>query len=273
MGIYALTRTRVAGAEAVSNCSMPPTVPDRESLNMRSWNKIENQGRQLLKLYLPRISERNGRICCYRIFLVKMEQHKTLADLPLPEDIGVYSYQYVHSRPEGGAYVAESFDSDKLAQEVFLGDGESYNVSDACSKCIGLKPRAPPPLLNVVPETPPQIIFNASASDNAFTTSASPAETTSASATVSGVVTTAAPLAASTTSASSSTGAAFTGGTAPPTVTRVNETENATRRKRENTSASKMILVDGASELLPYPPQDGFLDENSNYSGFIEVIG
>lgn len=247
---------------------------------MRSWHKIENQGRQLLKLYLPRISERNGKICCYRIFLVKMEQHKTLADLPLPEEIGVYSYQYVHSRPEGGAYVAESFDSDRLAQEVFLGDGESYNASDACNKCIGLKPRPPPPLLNVVPEPPPQIIFNASSGDGVFTTNpTSPTETTSgivASPTAGGGgVTTAVPPASTTTFAASSTAAAaaaFTG-TLAPTVARANETENATRRKRENTSASKMILVDRASELLPYPPQDGFLDENSNYSGFIEVIG
>jgi protein-tyrosine phosphatase len=136
---------------------MPVTVPDRENLNARSWHKIESQGRQLFKVYLPRISERNGPICCYRIFIIKLAPQKTLVDLPPPEEISVFSYQYVYSSPLGGAYLAEMFDSNNLPPEVFIGNGESLNGSIACEQCIGLRQKPIPTLLHFVPEV--RILF------------------------------------------------------------------------------------------------------------------
>lgn len=64
--INGITRTRGGGKEAVTHCNMPPTVPDKEKLSRFDWGKVEERGKWLLKLFLPRISERNGPICCYR---------------------------------------------------------------------------------------------------------------------------------------------------------------------------------------------------------------
>lgn len=128
---------------------MPVTVPDY--LNGRSWHKIENQGRQLFKMYTPRVSERNGPICCYRIFVIKLAPQKTLADLPPPEEIFVYPHNYVYTSPIGGAYLAEMFDSNQLPAEVFIGDEETFNGSIACRQCQGLKLKPKPPI-HFIPE-------------------------------------------------------------------------------------------------------------------------
>lgn len=232
-----MTRHRSYGREAINNCTTPMTVPDRENLNMRSWRKIENQGRQLVKLYLPRMSERNGPICCYRVFLVKLAPQKTLADLPPPEEIPVYSYSYVHSSQSGGAYLAEMFDSNFLLSDVFLGDGESFNKSTACEHCIGLKPRPIPPLLHFVPEVQTPAILNL--------TSATETPQTISSPTVFEETTTAEP-------------------TAAPVAQPLG---NMLRRRREDAFAGK------EGELVPYPPHDGFLDETANYTAFIEIVG
>lgn len=61
-----MTRSRGGGIEAVKHCTMPATVPDKEKLMRFNWGKVEERGRWLVKLYMPRVSERNGPICCYR---------------------------------------------------------------------------------------------------------------------------------------------------------------------------------------------------------------
>lgn len=64
--VSGVTRTRGGGKEAVAHCKMPPTAPDKEKLTRFNWRKVEDKGRTLLKLYKPRVSERNGPICCFR---------------------------------------------------------------------------------------------------------------------------------------------------------------------------------------------------------------
>lgn len=213
---------------------MPPSMPDKDSLNLRTWRKIENEGRQLFKLYLPRISERNGPICCYRVFMMKLSPQKTIADLPSPEDIPVYSYNYVHSSNANGAYLAEMFDSDRLMTEVFLGDGESFNGSSACEKCIGLRPKPIPTELHFIPE------LNGNSTLNSTTPT---------------------PL------GSSSPSLAVINHLEVTTSVPVGFTEASMRKRREEMNGSE------GSELQPFPPQDGFLDEKANYTGFIEVVG
>ena len=215
---------------------MPATTPDRDNLNLRSWRKIENEGRQLFKLYLPRISERNGPICCYRVFLVKLDPQKTIGDLPPPEEIPVYSYHYVHSSNSNGAYLAEMFDSDRLIPEIFLGDGESFNASTACEKCIGLRPKSIPTVLHFIPETPTPVNSSNSTTPVPLGTSSIPPGFT-----IPGIVTTSIPV-------------DFTG--------------TPVRKRRQDNGNGN-----GEGELQPFPPQDGFLDEKANYTGFIEVIG
>ncbi|XP_043249228.1 tyrosine-protein phosphatase 69D-like isoform X1 [Colletes gigas] len=247
--VHGVTRSRTPGKDAVGNCTTPVTIPDRDSLNMRTWRKIENQGKQLFKLYLPRITERNGPICCYRVYLVKLAPQKSVTDLPPPEEIGVYSYHYAHSSPSGGAYVAETFDSDRLISEIFLGDGESFNGSSMCDKCIGIRPKAAPPVLHFVPEIQTTI---ATLNATPATTITPPPTTTTSSPTIS-----------ITTQKIETT---------VPSIMNGNHTENVARRKRENMATQKIKSTDGSSELPSYNPQDGSLDEKSNYTGFIEVI-
>jgi len=258
-----VTRSRTPGKDAIGNCTAPVTVPDRDSMNLRSWRKIENQGRHLFKLYLPRISERNGPICCYRIYLVKLPPRKTVSDLPPPEEINVYSYQYVHSSSIGGAYIAETFDSDQLLSEIFLGDGESSNGNTMCDKCIGLRPKPAPPLLHLVPEIQTTIALSNATSTTTIIASATTATSVSISSNNDTI---------GNTSTMSTTIVSTTKMDTTTTAPVINATEKTERRKRENSPVQK-ISVNGSGESNLLSSYDGFLDETANYTGFIEVIG
>lgn len=50
-------------------------------------------------------------------------------------------------------------------------------------------------------------------------------------------------------------------------MTTVNQTENSSRKKREDIAPVK---DDFENTLVPF---DGFLDEKANYTAFVEVIG
>lgn len=105
-----VTRTKRNGDSVEMRCTMPVTVPDKQKLSSRfTWRKMEEEKKWMFKLLMPRISERNGPICCYRIYLVRMEAQQNLAELATPEDLPIISYQEAHRTPKGGAYVAEMF--------------------------------------------------------------------------------------------------------------------------------------------------------------------
>lgn len=266
--VHGVTRSRTPGKDAVGNCTTPVTVPDRDSMNLRSWRKIESQTRQLFKLYLPRISERNGPICCYRIYMVKLPPQKTVRDLPSPEETQVYSYQYVHSSPTGGAYIVETFESDQLLSEIFLGDGESSIGGTMCDKCIGLRPKPAPPLLHFVPEIPSTTASTNVNSTTTITTTTTLSPTTTASSSSSGSMIDSSSTMSATTTIST---AKINVTTAIPVV--INATEKAERRKREDLPVQKASMDGSSGESNMLLPFDGFLDETSNYTGFIEVIG
>nr|XP_022914694.1 tyrosine-protein phosphatase 69D [Onthophagus taurus] len=139
--VSAVTKSKKSGDKVELFCTMPPTIPDKQRLSRFNWRKMEEQGRWVFKLFMPRISERNGPICCYRIYLVRMEAHQKLAELPSPDELEIVSYNEAHRTPKGGAYVAEMFTSSNFHPEVFLGDDDVYNfTSSLCDKCIGLRP-------------------------------------------------------------------------------------------------------------------------------------
>lgn len=241
--IYGVTRLRSPGERITGNCSMPGTVPERENLNMRTWRKIENEGRHLFKLYLPRISERNGPICCYRVFLVKLAPQQTSADLPPPEEMDIYTYHYAHGSSAGGAYLAEIFESERLQPEVFLGDGRTmFNSSKNCDACIGLRPK-PSPTLQLIPDVP-LVINSTSTPTISSSTQATVVSVTIANANASVDVTNATELNSATTPAA--------------------------RHRRDN-SGERMDSE--SAESSQYPPEDGFLDEKFNYTAFVEVTG
>ena len=108
--VSGVTRSRRKGRQAIQHCRMPPTVPDKDKMSHFNWKRVEDQGRWFLKLYLPRISERNGPICCYRVFIIRLRSQQTVDDLPSPEDFNISSYEEVHNGNHGGVYVAEMFE-------------------------------------------------------------------------------------------------------------------------------------------------------------------
>lgn len=107
--LSAVTRTKRNGDSVEVYCTMPVTVPDKQKLSRFTWKKMEEEKKWMFKLLMPRISERNGPICCYRIYLVRMEAQQGLGELSSPKDLHIISYQEAHRTPKGGAYVAEMF--------------------------------------------------------------------------------------------------------------------------------------------------------------------
>lgn len=184
--VSGVTRLKKNGDTAEAYCTMPPTIPDKQKLSKFNWSKVEDKDRYMFKLFMPRISERNGPICCYRVYLVRMEPQQRLSELPMPEELSVMSYQEAHRTPKGGAYVAEMFTGETIVPEVFLGDDQVVNTSSSpCDECVGLRPYS----------TPESV---------------------------------------------------------------VNYTVNRSRRNNDEE---------------PLPPYDGILDVDSNYTGFIEIVG
>ena len=144
--------------------------------------------------------------------------------------------------------------STTLASEVFLGDGHSLHVnSTACSHCVGLRPKshfskstAVPPTTNQIPTAP--TTFLSGTSDNAI------------------------PLSVST-SLDYISRNPFE---ASPEPIRI--------RRAESTSAPvpiPAIIIPSVppahtttdSAIDQFPIFDGHLDMNSNYTGFVEIIG
>lgn len=142
--VQAVTRSKKPGDPATLSCVMPPTVPD--VIGKFLWGKVKTETNEwVFKLNLPRISERNGPICCYRIYMVRVAKDEIIRNLPLPEDLDVMTYHEVHANnnTKGGAYIAEVMTDRNFHSEIFLGDGKRMNgnvteeeETEACRKCL-----------------------------------------------------------------------------------------------------------------------------------------
>lgn len=141
--VHATTRHKKSGERAQAFCEMPVAVPS--NIGRSAWIKIRTDNeRPIFKLNLPKISERNGPICCYRIYLVRLQKGET--DLLSPENMNISTYHDVHASNNtmGGTYIAEMFPGDDFRTEVFLGDGKRIHLSEKdqteddnlCRKCL-----------------------------------------------------------------------------------------------------------------------------------------
>ncbi|KAJ9581021.1 hypothetical protein L9F63_023808, partial [Diploptera punctata] len=257
--VSGVTRGKIPGDEKIRHCRTPPTIPDKSKLAHFFWSKVEEQGRWLFKLLLPRITERNGPICCYRVFLVKLEPQQSVADLPTPEEFfPISSYEEVHHSKKGGAYVAEMFESSTLMSEVFLGDGHSQNVnSTACSHCVGLRPKEHSIKSTAVPVTTNQIPTAPSTSlsgtpENIFPPSISP-------------------------SVDYISGITFESSPEPIRIRRAESTSAPVPIPAliiHNIPVVSVPPLHATTESMAeqFPVFDGQLDMSNNYTGFVEVI-
>lgn len=141
--VHATTRHKKNGEKARAVCEMPVAIPS--TIGRAAWIKIRaDSERPVFKLLLPKISERNGPICCYRIYLVKLQKGET--DLLSPENMNVSTYHDVHASNNtvGGTYIAEMFPGEDFRSEVFLGDGKRIQLTEKdqsendsfCRKCM-----------------------------------------------------------------------------------------------------------------------------------------
>lgn len=158
--VSAITRHRKSGEPATGKCTMPVSVP--ESISRVMWTKVRiHSDKCVFKAFIPRVSERNGPICCYRLYLIRMIN--TNAELPPPSKLNISTYHEIHATNNsiGGAYLAEMFSGNNFKSEIFLGDGKRYFENDGlkaedmdkeCLKCVEGEP-----FLRRIPENPPPI--------------------------------------------------------------------------------------------------------------------
>ncbi|KAH9628233.1 hypothetical protein HF086_006710, partial [Spodoptera exigua] len=99
------------------------SAPLKPNAEIKGYTILEN-GTYMFKMYLPRMSERNGPICCYRVYMVRLPTGNIdWKRLPSPRDIDVLEYK--DSQTKLGAYVADVFSNDKFTRdniELVLGD-------------------------------------------------------------------------------------------------------------------------------------------------------
>ena len=123
--VSAITRSRKPGAAAIASCSTPRYIPDWKPI---LWGSARSDGKYLIKLYMPELTERNGPICGYRIYLVRMPEYLGLDSynkLPDIKKLNISTYHEVHAEKNdrGGVYIAETLSTDTIHSEVILGDG------------------------------------------------------------------------------------------------------------------------------------------------------
>ena len=70
------------------------------------------------------MSERNGRICCLRVIVVKLAPGQTAADLPHQSELRISTHDAVQSSP-WGAYIAEILGASFMGRDVLVGDGQN----------------------------------------------------------------------------------------------------------------------------------------------------
>ena len=133
--VTAITRNKQRPGEgAEASCRMPPTVPD-QPLGKFVWGRVRSGDQStkerpwMINLSMPRISERNGPICCYLVYIVKMAKDQSMQDLPHPSNMAVHTYHQVHhpNNTKGGAYIAEVVDGGAFQSKLFLGKGKRHS--------------------------------------------------------------------------------------------------------------------------------------------------
>ena len=132
VSVSAITRHRKTGEPAIAKCTMPVSVP--ENINRVIWTKVRiNKDKSVFQAFIPRINERNGPICCYRLYLIRMKNNNV--ELPHPTKLNISTYHEVHAPNNtiGGVYLAEMFSDNNFKSKVFLGDGKRYFENDGFS--------------------------------------------------------------------------------------------------------------------------------------------
>lgn len=154
VSIAAVTRSKKPGERAPATCTMPPTVPEHVGKTVFGKYQTENYN-WIFKLYLPRVSERNGKICCYRVYMIRVGNH--FNPEKSPDDLDVLTYEEIHTsnNTSGGAYLANVIESNQYQSEILLGTTKHHilnrnKFNEKCKACMANITRKK---VNLVPET------------------------------------------------------------------------------------------------------------------------
>ncbi|XP_062532625.1 tyrosine-protein phosphatase 69D isoform X2 [Bombyx mori] len=133
--LSAMTRTRRRGEEELQRCTTARAGPDLPP--SPRWRKILDNDNYYFKVYIPRVSERNGPICCYRVYMVRVAGDASLRELS-PLRAGHSAHL--------DAYVTDIFSNKNFPpdSELVMGDGRSHYdpardpalADDNCSRCL-----------------------------------------------------------------------------------------------------------------------------------------
>ncbi|KAI5639999.1 fibronectin type III domain-containing protein [Phthorimaea operculella] len=119
----------------------PPDTPPRPR-----WRKILDKDRYLFKMFLPKVSERNGPICCYRVHVVRLLPHMDMRNLKGQSQLEIIDYEEAHgAQPVLGAYITDIFTNDNFPAENELIIGDEYSIFNrsepaltrpGCERCL-----------------------------------------------------------------------------------------------------------------------------------------
>ena len=90
-----MTRRKECGQATTTSCKMRQTPPRADHLNRFQWRGDSRSGHPVFRLRMPRMSERNGRICCLRVIVVRLRRGQGAADLPHQSELVLSSYRKV----------------------------------------------------------------------------------------------------------------------------------------------------------------------------------
>ncbi|XP_054162093.1 tyrosine-protein phosphatase 69D-like [Oppia nitens] len=120
--------------------STPIQMPSNIKLEKVKIDDNSGISSRLLQLHIPRVSERNGPILCYKVVIIRLPNHFNATHiLPVtPVKLNITTYSQVHSNTHSslyedmysiGAYIAEEFNSDNLVNNIVIGDGNSNHCT------------------------------------------------------------------------------------------------------------------------------------------------
>lgn len=281
--VTGITRNKQRPGEAAeASCRMPPTVPD-QPLGKFLWGRVRSGDHStkerpwMINLSMPRISERNGPICCYLVYVVKMPRDVAMQDLPHPANMEVFTYHQVHhpNNTRGGAYIAEVVDGGAFQSKLFLGKGRRHVAGDqqqlgsaihdmqTFRRCLLLKngryhwwerqrivrPAMPPPPPLVV--QPPGVVVMGDSGGPSVAEESDEEE---------GIISATLPT------------VTVTGGEEETTVkATTTEPTKVSRRRRRRQHLEQP--ADPQSTMPSYEVFDGPMDVDAYYTGYVEVIG
>lgn len=132
--VCAVTRRRECGKPAMVSCKMPSMPPNLNHMSRFQWDNGQRNGREVFRLKTPRLSERDGAICCFRVIVVRMRKGSDLNEINDRNNLKIHTYRKAHETSDSwGAYVAEILGPNTLGEDVFVGDGQNILAASSAS--------------------------------------------------------------------------------------------------------------------------------------------